>query len=131
VISDMMELAEEQNAPPDIEEQDTSNRISISSEEASSPHFHVPPNNETHNAVPGENDDDGSEREDRLRVKIGGEIDTPAFALLDGVVYIVSQTDAERVRVLREAIGTSRFARTVLILFPSYRMTAMTHKSIQ
>lgn len=100
--SDMMELAEQQNAPPGVEEQDTGNRISVSSEEASSPHWHAPPNNETNNAVAGENDDssegeDGSEGEDRLLVKIGGEIDTPAFALLDGVVYSVSQTDAERV----------------------------------
>ena len=88
-----MELAEQQNAPPGIEEHDTGNRISVSSEETPSPHFHVPPNDETHNAVLGENDDESSEGEDRLLVKIGGEIDTPAFALLDGVVYLVSQTN--------------------------------------
>jgi hypothetical protein len=67
-----MELVEQGNVPPGIEEQQ----------------LPVPrPNDEAN--VSSERED-GSQGEDPRLVKIGGEIATPAFALLDGVVYDVS-----------------------------------------
>jgi hypothetical protein len=72
-----MEFAEQENEPPGIEEQQLPLRR---------------PNDGANVSSEG---GDGSEGEDPRLVQIGGEIATPAFALLDGVVYDVSQNDVD------------------------------------
>lgn len=69
----IMALVEQENGSPGIDEQQLpvprlNDRVNVSSEGR-----------------------DGSEEEDPRPVQIGGEIATAAFALLDGVVYDVSQ----------------------------------------
>jgi hypothetical protein len=95
-----MALVEQENEPSGIDEQQVpvprpNAGANVSSEEGNS-----------------------SEDEDPRLFQVGGEIATPAFALLDGVVYEVSQNDIQisRCSVSKALVTAYRSQRSLLFL---------------